>query len=85
MEGFSVTSVIALLAVVTMIPSFIVRHKTDKVVYWWLATVCTGFFPGLIASFLYRYAGQAAVPAFFGGFLAYLGIGIGLAYLWGAL
>lgn len=83
METFAVFSVIALLAVITMVPAWIVRDKTDKVLYWWLATVCTGFFPGLIASLLYRYAGTAAVPAFFWGLFAFIGIVVAINFFGG--
>ncbi|MGH7381925.1 MAG: hypothetical protein ACREKR_06795 [Candidatus Methylomirabilales bacterium] len=85
MDTLAAFSVIALLAVITMVPAIIVRNKTDKVVWWWLATVCTGFFPGLVAAILYRYRQTPPVAAFFWGIITSIGIGILIAYLVGAL
>ncbi|MGH7380287.1 MAG: hypothetical protein ACREJ7_08635 [Candidatus Methylomirabilales bacterium] len=77
--------VIAMMAIVTMIPAMIVRHKTEKVVYWWFATIATGFFPALIASLLHRYRGTPPMPAFFWGIGVSIGVGVVIAYLAGAL
>jgi hypothetical protein len=85
MDTFAVFSIIGLMAVITLVPAIIVRNKTDELVWWWFATVCTGIFPGLIASILYRYTQTPPVHAFFWGVVASIGIGIVIAYLVGAL
>lgn len=85
MDTLPAFSIIGFLGVITFVPVIIVRTKTDNLVWWWVATICTGIVPGLLASILYRYTDTPAMSAFFWGVLASIGIGIVIAYLMGAL